>query len=216
MLTNFLLEFTRIGAEWVLWLLVILSFVCVYIILERIVFLRKRDIDMQRLRVELNRALDEGDYEKAASLFEGSDALESRVVLFGLSHHERGPDGVEDLMAGALATEKVRYEKGLSFLGTIGANAPFIGLFGTVIGIVNAFDNLAEGSEEAARLVMAAIAEALVATGVGILVAIPAVMAYNFFKNRVKVRASQCELLGRSLISHLRDKDRKGGRDGGI
>lgn len=216
MLTNFLLEFTRIGAEWVLWLLVILSFATVYLIIDRLVFLKKRELDLQKLRIELNKALDAGDYDKAKALFGESDALEARVVLFGLNHYQRGPDAVEDLMTGALSTEKVRYEKGLGFLGTIGANAPFIGLFGTVIGIINAFDNLAEGSEEAAKLVMAAIAEALVATGVGILVAIPAVMAFNYFKGRVKDSASQCELLGRSLISHLRDVDRKGGADGGV
>ncbi len=216
MLTNFLLQFTRIGAEWVLWLLVALSLACAYFILERLIFLKKRELDIQRLRLELNKALDDGDYDKARKLFSDSDALQARVVLFGLDHHKRGPDAVEDLMTGALATEKVRYEKGLQFLGTTGANAPFIGLFGTVIGIINAFDNLAEGSEEAARLVMAAIAEALIATGVGILVAIPAVMAFNYFKGRVKTVSSECELLGRSLISHLRDRDRKGGADGGV
>ncbi len=215
MLTHFLLQFTRIGAEWVLWVLVLLSFACIYVMIERVIFYKKRTIDIHDVRGRFNEALDLRDYKKAADVLQGVDAMETRVVLFGMRHHERGPDAVEDLLAGALATEKVRYDKGLGFLATVGSNAPFIGLFGTVIGIINAFDNLAAGTDEGAKLVMAAIAEALVATGVGILVAIPAVMAYNIFKGRTKGAASQAELLGRSLISHLRGVDR-GGRDGGV
>ncbi|QED26151.1 MotA/TolQ/ExbB proton channel family protein [Microvenator marinus] len=215
MLTHFLLQFTRIGAEWVLWVLVLLSFACIYVMLERLRFYKQRAIDIHELRTKFNDALDKKDYKAAAELLSGSDAMEARVVLFGLRHHERGPAAVEDLLAGALATEKVRYDKGLGFLATVGSNAPFIGLFGTVVGIINAFDNLAAGTDEGAKLVMAAIAEALVATGVGILVAIPAVMAYNVFKGKTKGTASQAELLGRSLVSHLRGAER-GGQDGGV
>lgn len=215
MLTHFLLQFTRIGAEWVLWVLVFLSFACIYVMIERIAFYRKRSVDIHDIRGKLNEALDQKDYKKAAEVLQGSDSMEARVVLFGMRHLERGPVAVEDLLSGALATERVRYDKGLGFLATVGSNAPFIGLFGTVIGIINAFDNLAAGTDEGAKLVMAAIAEALIATGVGILVAIPAVMAYNSFKSMTKKTASQTELLGRSLISHLRGADR-GGRDGGV
>lgn len=214
MLTNFLLQFTRVGTEWVLWLLIGLSFACIYIMIQKFVFLRSRRMPIQEMRVKLNDALDAGDYTKAASLLADNDTMEAKSVLFAMRHHERGAEGVEDLLVGAVATEKVRYEKGLSFLATVGSNAPFIGLFGTVIGIINAFDNLSGGSEEGARRVMASLAEALIATGVGILVAIPAVMAYNYFKGQIKVSVSQTELLGRSLVSHLRKGD--GGKDGGV
>lgn len=214
MLTNFLLQFTRVGAEWVLWILVLLSFACIFIMIQKFVFFRGRQLPIQELRTKLNSAFDDQDYEKAAALLADNDSMEAKCLLFAMMHHQRGAEGVEDLLAGALATEKVRYDKGLTFLATVGSNAPFIGLFGTVIGIINAFDNLAAGTEEGAAMVMAAIAEALIATGVGILVAIPAVMAYNFFKGRIKVSVSQTELLGRSLISHLRRGD--GGKDGGI
>lgn len=214
MLTNFLLQFTRVGAEWVLWLLVLLSFACIFIMVQKVVFLRARRLPVHELRVKLNDAFDKRDYKAAGELLANNDTMEAKTLLFAMRHHERGAEGVEDLLAGALATEKVRYETGLNFLATVGSNAPFIGLFGTVIGIINAFDNLAEGSAEGAKLVMAAIAEALIATGVGILVAIPAVMAYNYFKGQIKVSVSQTELLGRSLTSHLRSGH--GGKDGGI
>jgi biopolymer transport protein ExbB/TolQ len=211
MLTELFLQFALIGAEWVMWVLVILSFFSGLIMLERGIFFGKRKVDVDDLRLKFAEQLEAKDFKKAAELLKANDSMEARVVLFGLRHHERGPEAVEDLMSGALATEKTRYDRGLAFLGTVGNNAPFIGLFGTVLGIIGAFDNLAEGSEEAARQVMGAISEALVATGVGLLVAIPAVIAFNIFKSRLKKSVAQTDLLGRTLLSHLR-----GGRDGGV
>ena len=206
-LTNVLLQFTSIGAEWVLWLLVILSLINVLIMIERAVFYLKRTVDVHALRVRLDKALKGGDWDAAAGLLREDDSMEARVVLYGVRDWERGPAAVADLMDGAMASERNRYDRRLWFLGTIGNNAPFIGLFGTVLGIINAFGQLAEGSDEAARMVMGAISEALVATGVGILVAIPAVIAFNVFKARIKTSAAQTELLGKTLLAHLRARD---------
>ena len=211
MLTQLFLQFALIGAEWVMWILVALSLLSGLIMVERGVFYAKRNVAIDDLRLKFNKLLEEKDFKKAAELLKNDDSMESRVALFGLTHHERGGEAVEDLMSGALATEKNRYERGLPILGTIGNNAPFIGLFGTVLGIIGAFEALGEGSEEAAQTVMAAIAEALVATGVGLLVAIPAVIAFNLFRSRMKKSVAQTDLLGRTLLSHLR-----GGHDGGV
>jgi biopolymer transport protein ExbB/TolQ len=212
MLTQLFLQFALIGAEWVMWVLVAMSLLSGIIAVERGLFYMKRSVSIDGLRAKLSEHLEAREYKKAAELLKGDDSMEARVVLFALRSHERGPEAVEDLMSGALATEKNRYDKGLAVLGTIGNNAPFIGLFGTVLGIIGAFANLAEGSEEAARLVMAAISEALVATGVGLMVAIPAVILFNLFKSRQKKSIAQTELLGRTLLSFLR----KGSEDGGV
>lgn len=212
MLTNLFLQFALIGAEWVMWVLVLLSLASVLVMIERGIFYTKRAPDIDSLRLKFNEQLEAGEYGKAGDLLKDSDAMEAKVVLFALRHHERGAPAVEDLLSGALATEKNRYDRGLGFLGTIGNNAPFIGLFGTVLGVIGAFANLGEGTEEAAQAVMYAISEALVATGVGLLVAIPAVIAFNIFKSRMKKSVAQTDLLGRSLLSHLRG----GGRDGGV
>ena len=211
MLTQLFLKFALIGAEWVMWVLVVLSLVIGVIAIERAIFYLQRSVDIDTLRLSLSKALDERDFKKAADLLAGNDAMEARVVLFALRQHERGAHAVEDLISGALATEKNRYERGLAVIGTVGNNAPFIGLFGTVLGIIGAFDNLADGSEEAAQAVMGAISEALVATGVGLLVAIPAVIAFNIFRSRMKKSVAQTDLLGRTLTSYLR-----GGEDGGV
>lgn len=216
MLTELLLDAALIGAEWVLWVLVLLSVASVFFILERGVFFAKRRLDVQALRAEIEPLFDAGQFEEAASVLEEyAETMEARVVLFGLRDFERGADSVEDRMSGALATEKNRYSKFLPLLGTVGNNAPFIGLFGTVLGIIGAFESLGAGTDEAAQQVMAAIGEALVATGVGLLVAIPAVIAFNVFTTRIKRAAGQTELLGRTLLAYLReDQEPPSGADG--
>ncbi len=212
MLTKLFLQFALIGAEWVMWLLVAMSLLTGIVAVERAIFYGARNVRIDELRLKLGELLEAKDFKAAAELLKDNDSMEARVGLFGLRQHERGPEAVEDLLSGALATEKNRYERGLVVLGTIGNNAPFIGLFGTVLGIIGAFANLAEGSEEAARLVMAAISEALVATGVGLMVAIPAVIAFNLCRTRMKRSVAQTDLLGRTILSYLR----RGSEDGGL
>lgn len=204
MLTQFLLRFALIGAEWVLWVLVILSLIDSFIMLERFIFYWTRRVDVHELRLKLDRLIEKGQWTQAQELLDANPSMEARVVLFGMRKWEQGPEAVEDLMHGALATERQRYDRSLGFLGTIGNNAPFIGLFGTVLGIIGAFANLGKGGDEAAKQVMHAISEALVATGVGLIVAIPAVIAFNFYKARVKNSVANTELLSRTLLSHLR------------
>ncbi len=81
---------------------------------------------------------------------------------------------------------KLALEKRLGILATFGNNAPFIGLFGTVLGIIEAFHALSTSNEFGIRVVMGGISEALVATALGLFVAIPSVIAYNFFVRKVK------------------------------
>ena len=205
MLTEFLLRFTLdLGAEWVLWILVILSVINVLIMIERGVFYAKRKLNIQALRTTLEGHLKSRQYARAAKELEGhGETMQARVVLFGLREWERGEHVVGELMRGATATERDRYDRGLGFLGTIGNNAPFIGLFGTVLGIIGAFANLGSSGGQASEAVMNSISEALIATGVGLLVAIPAVVAFNIYKSKVKSTLAETELLGSTLIAYL-------------
>ena len=116
-------------------------------------------------------------------------------------------------MQGATALQRTRLERRLAFLGTLGNNAPIIGLFGTVIGVVKAFDelgkqNAVQAATEAASglapaAVMSSIAEALVATAIGIGVAIPAVASYNYFQRYTKGVLANTDALSRVLLAHL-------------
>lgn len=194
-------------SEWVLYLLLTLSVISIGVMLERAFFYRKRKLDIEALREQLTRHLDRGDYAGAAASLQGRDALETNVVLVGLRAVEKGPESVEDLISGALGRERARYEKRLQFLATLASNAPYIGLFGTVLGIVRSFRDLATNMSEASSAVMAGLAEALVATAVGLLVAIPAVVAFNLFKGRVKDAVTDCQMLARVLLSQLKSAE---------
>jgi biopolymer transport protein ExbB len=131
----------------------------------------------------------------------------------GLLEADRGPKSAEEAMQGAAALQRMKLERRLAFLGTLGNNAPFIGLFGTVIGVVQAFEVLGKqetaatvataASAMAPQEVMSAIAEALVATAVGLAVAIPAVVMYNVFQRKAKAILANTEALSRVLLAHL-------------
>jgi biopolymer transport protein ExbB len=209
-LVDTLLGLPIFEAEWVLWILLALSMVSVAIMIERALFYRRRRIDSDEIRVELEGLLDAGDFVAAAAMLQKHDAFEANVVLFALRQYQRGAGSVEELLAGAEAKERQRYSRRLAVLATIGSNAPFIGLFGTVLGIIKAFRDLAENVQGIGNSVMFGISEALVATAVGLLVAIPAVVAYNVFAAKLKEIAGNASLLSRTLLSFLKSELKEG------
>jgi len=204
------------GAAWVMWLLLFLSIVSVAVMLERAWFFWSIRDNLANLSKRLREMLRGGDIEGAVTSMNRSPSAEAAVVVAGLIEADRGPKAAEEAMRGAAALQRIRLEKRLAILGTLGNNAPFIGLFGTVIGVVMAFEELGKHSQapaaEAAAVmapqaVMWAIAEALVATAVGLAVAIPAVMAYNFFQRLVKSTLANTDTLSGVLLSYLHAVD---------
>ena len=199
-----LLELPLFQAEWVLWLLIGLSIASIAVMIERFVFYRRHSVRIDDVKRELDQRLERGDFEGAAGFLQQHDSLETNVVLYGLRSHRLGPEAVEDLVVGAARKEKARFEQRLGFLATIASNAPFIGLFGTVLGIIRAFKDLVGNMSEASDAVMGGIAEALIATAVGLLVAIPAVIAYNYFKSKVGKLSDNMQLLTATLLANLK------------
>lgn len=193
-------------AEWVLYLLILMSIVSVGVMVERWFFFKKHSVDVESVRLKLKELLKRGEYDGAADYLSKFDSLETNVALSGLREHSSGAESVEDMLRGVEAKERLRYNKWLSFLATVGSNAPFIGLFGTVLGIIRAFGDMAAdpGSAGTGGSVMGGISEALIATAVGLLVAIPAVVAYNAFMGRVKTVVANSELLSRTLLSSIK------------
>ena len=173
-----LLGLTLLGTEWVLWLLLILSVWSLSIMLERMVFFHKMKLDFSSFSGDLTKKLLEGDEDGVKELCYKSPSLESQVVLRAMEYRPQGPKAMDERMAGYIAGERQNLDRGLVVLGTLGNNAPFIGLFGTVIGIIQAFADLAANPAGGPSVVMAGISEALVATAVGLLVAIPAVTSF--------------------------------------
>ncbi|MBK8251784.1 MAG: MotA/TolQ/ExbB proton channel family protein [Polyangiaceae bacterium] len=200
------------GAAWVMWLMLGLSVLSVAIILERGWFFWSLRDDLVVLQRDLRNALRES-IDAAKKRMEASPSAEAAVVLAGLAEAQNGPSAAEEAMSGAQALQRMKLERRLAYLGTLGNNAPFIGLFGTVIGVVQAFEALGEAakaptagaaSQMAPQAVMSSIAEALVATAVGLAVAIPAVAFNNFYQRLIKSKLANTEALTRILMGYLK------------
>ncbi len=196
-----------VGASPILYLMIALSVVSVAIMVERAVFFVRARVDLETLAAELAARLGRGDVEHARQLVLQSRSPEAAVVVAGLNRVQQGAAAVEEAMSAARVIQKMRLERRLGFLGTLGANAPFVGLLGTVIGIVQAFQSLESAGASAgagASGVMGAIAEALVATAIGLIVAIPAVVAFNAFQRRIKAVLGNAEALTHIVLCHVK------------
>ena len=204
LLTRTLLGITLGSAEWVLWLLCVLSVLSIAVMLERAVYFSSHSLkDSDDLAVKLAK----GDLETVKKFIDGKKGMEAAVLREALGSIGSGADSVEEVIAATVARERPQYERFLSFLGTLGSNAPFIGLFGTVLGIIKAFNDLGQTGAKGAAMqqtVMAGISEALVATAVGLAVAIPAVVGYNVLTRSLKTITSRTNALGHALVGHLR------------
>ena len=208
MLQDSLMSFALLGAEWVLWLLVALSVICIALAVERSIYIALNKSPRAALQAALTRYLEGGEPQALVTRLGELKGLEARVLLAGLRAGLRdGPAAAEEVIAGNLKYEKIRLDRGLIVIGTTGSNAPFLGLFGTVLGIIKAFHDLAANTAEASEAVMAGISEALVATAVGLMVAIPAVILYNYFQRRNKDIVAELESMAHLVLSRLKRRD---------
>ncbi len=202
-LTKSMLNMAIGGGTWVLWLLIVLSVISVIVMVEKAISFYRLRFREEKFVEELRPALEEQDWPRATALCESSQALEPQILLAGLQQVEHGKDSANEAMEAERIRVSLLMSRGLNYLGTLGANAPFIGLFGTVLGIIHAFKDLALEEGGGGPAVMAGIAEALVATAVGLLVAIPAVVTYNYFHNRLHQTLEHSQRLGRLLLASL-------------
>jgi biopolymer transport protein ExbB len=202
-ITQHLLTFTLFGSEWVLWLLIFLSVLSVAVMVERGIAMSGRLRDFESVSEKLHKALASGDVKVARAILGDGRSPEARVALVGLDELPRGSNAAVEAMASARARERLTLEKHLGILGTLGNNAPFIGLFGTVLGIIKAFADLAKNQGGGAAVVMAGIADALVATAVGLLVALPAVVAFNIFQGRIRRTMGRIDTLAHLILTAI-------------
>src|SRR5262245_32170083 len=206
-LTSRLLGVTLSSAEWVLWLLAALSVFSIALMLERLVFFSSHRLPESN---QLARRLALGELDAVKRAVGDRRGMEATVVRDAIAAAGQGADTVEQVIAATIARERPQYERSLSFLGTLGNNAPFIGLFGTVLGIIKAFHDLGRTVVRGTAIqqtVMTGISEALVATAVGLAVAIPAVVAFNAFNRWLKTITARTQALGHALVGYLRAQE---------
>lgn len=212
MLITSLEKFALMGATWVLYVLVGMSMLSIGIMFERWIYFRQHSGSVDDLAEKLLNALKKGDRRAAEALLKGSKSLEAEVLLPVLGWLDGGPDSVSEALEASLIRKRADLERGLTWLGTLGNNAPFLGLFGTVIGIIQAFHMLgasgAGGNQAAMGNVIVAISEALIATGVGLVVALPAVVGYNLTQKRVSNVENNVQQIGKQLLALLKADDK--------
>jgi biopolymer transport protein ExbB/biopolymer transport protein TolQ len=204
MIVQSLLKISLLGATWVLYLLLFLSVVSIGATLERVLFFRKNKNAGKDLDQGLAKALYENDYATVRRVLDKSPTLEASILRDALRWRRGGPEAVNDGLESALGRARQDLDRGTTLLGTLGNNAPFVGLFGTIIGVIEAFSHLGASAQGAGMAkVMGGIAEALIATGVGIFVAIPAVVAYNVFQKKAGEIENHTQSLSRLITAWL-------------
>ena len=171
----------------VIWLLVAMSVLALGVSIERYIKLSGVYSSSARIRHyfrgHFNR---KSDLKFIEDIARDHTSVEGRAVDFALDYMKKnGTKGLDEAFTSFQLSEKPELERSVGLLATIGSNAPFVGLLGTVLGIMKAFGDLAEQSQGDQNTVMAGISMALTATAIGLFVAIPSVMAFNYFQKRV-------------------------------
>jgi biopolymer transport protein ExbB/TolQ len=163
-----------------------------WVIIERAIRFGRLKVDVKPFMDKIKKLAAKDDFESAISLCQSTPGPVSAVVMAGLRNRDLEKAKIESAMQRELNSEAERMQKYLGILGTIGNVTPFVGLFGTVIGIIRAFHDLALSSGGGPSVVANGIAEALVATAMGLFVAVPAVIAYNLFVRAIDSIETQC------------------------
>ncbi|AKF80069.1 MotA/TolQ/ExbB proton channel family protein [Myxococcus fulvus] len=184
-------------ARMIIFTLAIMSVASLVVMAERMIVFRKTRSDSRNFAAKMGAILAKGDLTTAANTNLGKDVGHlGRVINSGLTAYRISPNNKDvavESVARALERQAQRevqsMKRGLGLLATVGSTAPFVGLLGTTMGIVNAFQLMAAAGSGGLGTISAGIAEALITTAFGLLVAIPAVMAYNFLQGWVDARA---------------------------
>ena len=202
MLTERLIIISSIAHEGILWCLMLLSVVSVAVMLDRFFFLRNARLESALILSEMMSAVESGRNAHMKLIYDKYSLLPMGYILQTAWDHiiNKGSSGLEELINSQIMTNKLKLERRLGFLATLGSNAPFIGLLGTIFGVMESFEALGSpnGSVD---VVMVGISKALVATAVGLVVAIPAITAYNYLQKQWKIVVHNMESMKEVALS---------------
>jgi biopolymer transport protein ExbB len=198
------LTLSMIGGEGILYLILVLSVVSITVIIERFLYFRCNRSRRPGFEQQIFRLLKARNREEALKLVDTERGPEARSLKQALSSLDEGVDEMEQAFSNQIAREQMAMEKRLLILGTLGNNTPFIGLLGTVLGIIKAFHDLSVTQASGPQVVMSGIAEALIATALGLFVAIPAVIAYNFFQRQSRVTRQKLDVFANTALYYVR------------
>jgi len=202
-ITNFLVNFAVVGGDWIILLLLILSCISLAFIIERYILFSRWERETQKLWQSFNHCLCNLKLEDVQRISTTLQTPLANLINVAIQAMPFGYLKIEGALEAERILLKLSLDKRLAFLGTLGSNAPFIGLFGTVMGIVHAFKVLGTTGHGGAQI-MAAIAEALVATALGLFVAIPCTLSYNYFKKKENDLLAYADAMSCLILKEVR------------
>ncbi len=199
---SFLRALTETGGNWVIYLLLAASVAALAVIIERALVITRRHREQGDTLDQLARQSAEATVADVRKGLPKGSVLE-RIAIDVQTHSGKGLAIVEQQLETRLALERNELEKRLLILATLGNNAPFVGLLGTVLGVIRAFHDLGASAGQGPEVVMQGLSEALIATAVGIIVALPCVASFNYLQKRVNDLMLEADRFGRTLIAML-------------
>ena len=206
-----IMKMIEFGVDWVLWLLLAMGAGCLGVFINRIYTLTKYGGNNERIKRKLMSFVREDDMDGAALHFRKRTTVQEKILAEALNGMSLAPEALGEMIESRQIEERQYLSRGVNFLGTVGSNAPFIGLFGTVMGIIRAFHDLSMAAVSGPAVVMEGISEALVATAIGLLVAIPALVMHNYFVGKIgKIMKGSSILAKIVLCLHLDQALKKG------
>ena len=192
-----------------IYILLAFSIFSLAIIMERYIYYRQRSrVKRQDFMAEISRELKKGNIKNAAEICGSTDTPFSKVAYAGINLHGHNEVVISNTMEREITIETTKLERFTSIVGTIGSTAVYIGLFGTVLGIIRAFHDISKSGSGGLNIVINGISEALVCTAAGLCVAVPAVIAYNYFVKKVDGFIADMELCASETADLLNIKQK--------
>jgi len=183
--------------------LLVLSIVSVGIVFERVFFFARQHSDPAQLLRDIGDRVSKDDMKGAIAVCDRNRGMLPKILQFGLYRHEKSRADISDALSIALLEQLNTLEANLSIIGTVAVIAPFVGLFGTVLGIIRAFQDIALKGNSTPAVVAAGVSEALVTTAAGLAVAVVAVIFFNYFKSRIKAYNQEMIVAANKLAEML-------------
>ena len=195
---------TILKSSFTLIILIFLSVLSVTFAIERWWYIRGASMDSLKFMEKIQALLEKGSFNEAISLCDRNSTKPlANIVRVGIENRKLDAVAIEELMESKKMEERMKLDRFLGILGTLGNTAPFIGLFGTVVGIIKAFRDLAASGSGGPSVVAVGIAEALVATAGGLAVAIHSVVVFNYFNKKVKNMVTEMDVAMKRLLVYM-------------
>ena len=190
-----------------MYILLMCSVISIAVIFNRMLYYRaKSRISRRAFMEKVGKDVVAGGVENAVAFCKKADTPFANVALAGLKVVAHSEKILTNAMERETTIEILKLEKFTSVVGTIGNVAVYIGLFGTVLGIVRAFHDISSIGAGGINVVIGGVAEALICTATGLLVAVPAVVAYNYFTKRIDDFINDMELTASELLDIINPK----------